>query len=68
MTNLWTDGVNQYHGNPKDGFTPVDKERADAIVKSIKDRTPDNVVEIEALNLKKPKNLNLDDSTIDNIE
>jgi hypothetical protein len=39
--NLWTDGENQYKGNPKDGFTKITK----------KDKKP---VEASAFELKQP--------------
>jgi len=41
--NLWTDGTQEYTGNPKDGFKPVVAEK------------PKAVVEASAFELKQPK-------------
>lgn len=45
--NLWTDGKDEYTGNPKDGFVKITKT----------DKKPkeDTVVEVSAFELKKPK-------------
>lgn len=44
---LWTDGEHEYTGNPKQGFTKIEKS--------------DSTVEASAMNLKQPKNTIMDD-------
>ena len=66
VKDLWTDGERQYKGNPRDGFTPVDQERVDTIVKAIKEHKPELKVvdsgEIEATPVT------LEESTVDTEE
>jgi hypothetical protein len=38
VKDLWTDGVKQYRGNPKDGFTPIDEAKVEEIINKIKAR------------------------------
>lgn len=44
--NLWTDGKDEYTGNPKDGFVKI--------TKTTKKPKEDTVVEVSAFELKQP--------------
>lgn len=55
----WTDGEKFYSGNPKDGFKEINEPHVKFLDVDTDDST--KIVDVEALNLKQPKNTIMDD-------